>query len=59
MFPYTYYLLAQGETAESASLIRELAEHLWARVRSVFGKAAQLAEALPAPDREALTQVAF
>ena len=59
MFPYTYYLLSQGETDESASLIRELAVHLWARIRSALGNAARLAESLPAPDRESLMRMPF
>ena len=59
MFPYAYHLLPQGETEDSAALIRELAVHLWGRIRSVAGAAGRVLDRLPLPDRESLVRFPF
>ena len=56
MFPFPDHLLPTEPTEDSAVLIRELATHLWGRVRAAVASVAPLADRLPPPDRESLTR---
>ena len=59
MFPYAYQLLSEGETEDSGSLVRELAVHLWGRIRSATESVVRLADRWPLPNRESLMRPPF
>lgn len=57
MFPY--HLYSAEQTEDSAVLIRELAVHVWHRVRAAVAKAVVQINSLPQTDRASMIRYPF
>ena len=56
---FRYQPFSAEPTEDSAVLIRELATHLWRRMRTDVANVARLGDSLPPPDRDSLTRNPF